>query len=114
MLVLPLHSTTHVLRSEPTAETFPHAHDPLLLHALTHTHAHTSFAAGAVTANYTSVSSVTHGADGRASGAVVRDEVTGDVFAVRARAVVNAAGPWADTLRSMDTAAAETLITGSA
>ena len=34
--------------------------------------------------------------DGRAEGASVRDRLTGDVFDIRARSVVVAAGPWAD------------------
>jgi glycerol-3-phosphate dehydrogenase len=49
---------------------------------------------GAVLANHARVTDLL--GDGRVTGAVVADEMTGQRFEVRARAVVNAAGVWAD------------------
>jgi glycerol-3-phosphate dehydrogenase len=49
---------------------------------------------GAVLANHARVKDLL--GDGRVTGAVVADEQTGQRFEVRARAVVNAAGVWAD------------------
>ena len=51
-------------------------------------------ASGAVLANHARVTGLL--GDGRVTGAVVADEMTGQRFEVRARAVVNAAGVWAD------------------
>jgi len=56
---------------------------------------------GAVAANHVRVSELTTGADGQVDGArVVPDG--GEPFAIRARAVVNAAGVWADQVRTLD------------
>lgn len=55
---------------------------------------------GATVATYAPVVSLTKGTDGRVSGAVV--EADGQRIDVRARCVVNAAGVWADGLRTMD------------
>src|SRR5262245_34029237 len=62
--------------------------------------ARTAAAHGAVVANRTRVVSLTKGPDGRADGAVV-DTGAGEIT-VRARAVVNAAGVWADDVRAME------------
>ena len=43
-------------------------------------------------------------------GAVVRDVETGRSFAVRARVVVNAAGPWGDRIRSLEDSGAENIL----
>ncbi|MDI9260736.1 glycerol-3-phosphate dehydrogenase/oxidase [Alicyclobacillus sendaiensis] len=40
--------------------------------------------------------------DGRVAGADVEDVLTGETFAVRAKKVVNATGPWVDELREKD------------
>jgi glycerol-3-phosphate dehydrogenase len=57
----------------------------------------TAAANGAVVANYAAaVNVLTSG--GAVSGVTVRDELTGGSFDVRARLVVNAAGPWISTL----------------
>jgi glycerol-3-phosphate dehydrogenase len=53
---------------------------------------------GAVVANYAEVEDfVRHGS--QIEGVHVRDQIVGERFAVRARVVVNAAGPWVDALR---------------
>ena len=48
--------------------------------------------------------------DGRVCGAGVRDTVGGEEFFVRARCVVNAAGPFVDRVRQMDDSAAEPIL----
>ena len=58
--------------------------------------ARTAQAQGAVLANHTRVEGLLGGATVR--GAVVVDEITGERFEIRARAVVNAAGVWADRI----------------
>jgi glycerol-3-phosphate dehydrogenase len=50
-------------------------------------------AAGALVANHAEVTALERGR------VTVRDALTGETFAVRARVVVNAAGPWVDDLR---------------
>jgi glycerol-3-phosphate dehydrogenase len=56
--------------------------------------ARAAHAAGAVLANHARAEALL--GDGRVTGAVVADETTGQRFEVRARAVVNAAGVWAE------------------
>ncbi len=56
--------------------------------------ARAAHAAGAVLANHARAEALL--GDGRVTGAVVADEMTGQRFEVRARAVVNAAGVWAE------------------
>ncbi len=58
---------------------------------------HSAVAAGAVCANYTEATGLVL-KDGRVGGVTARDGLSGDHFEVRARTVVNAAGPWADRL----------------
>ena len=55
---------------------------------------------GAVAANRCSLVEVLKGADGTACGAVV--EADGRRFTVKAKAIVNAAGVWADDVRALD------------
>jgi len=54
---------------------------------------HSAHAAGALVANHAEVSAL------EAGRATVRDMLSGETYAVRARVVVNAAGPWVDELR---------------
>jgi len=56
---------------------------------------------GALALNYAKVEKLSY-ADGRVCGATVKDLLTGETGEVRAKAVVNATGPWVDTLREMD------------
>lgn len=60
--------------------------------------------AGAVVANHAAVTEISV-RDGAAAGARVRDALTGESMDVRARVIVNAAGPWSDTLRRLDESA---------
>jgi glycerol-3-phosphate dehydrogenase len=57
-------------------------------------------ALGAVVVNHAGVTGLLNDR-GRVSGAVVEDNFSGASFSVRARAVVNAAGPWVDEVRSL-------------
>jgi glycerol-3-phosphate dehydrogenase len=58
-------------------------------------------ALGAVVANHVETTGLTS-ENGRISGALVCDESSGAAFAVRAKAVVNAAGPWVDDVRLLE------------
>ena len=58
--------------------------------------------AGAVCVNYAKAEELLYGADGKLRGARVVDRRTGTSYEVRARVVVNAAGPWVDALREQD------------
>jgi glycerol-3-phosphate dehydrogenase len=49
---------------------------------------------GALVANHAAVTRLIH-QDGRAAGAAIEDRLTGEAYAVKARVVVNATGPWA-------------------
>jgi glycerol-3-phosphate dehydrogenase len=67
---------------------------------LTLTLCRTAAAHGAVVANYASVTALRKDAAGRVCGA--RLQADGDEVEVRARAVVNASGVWADDVRALD------------
>ncbi|MBU8896641.1 glycerol-3-phosphate dehydrogenase [Corallococcus sp. H22C18031201] len=62
-------------------------------------------AAGAVVVNHASVQRLVM-EDGKARGAVVRDAVSGQELTVRARAIVNATGPWSDEVRRLESTGA--------
>ncbi|OJT19317.1 glycerol-3-phosphate dehydrogenase [Archangium sp. Cb G35] len=59
--------------------------------------------AGAIVLNHVSVRSLVV-QDGRARGATVVDSLTGQQLTIRARAIVNATGPWSDEIRKLDAA----------
>jgi glycerol-3-phosphate dehydrogenase len=63
-----------------------------------------ALAHGAVVANHTAVVGLLHDAEGRVRGATVEADAEGGPrrFEVAARAVVNAAGVWADDVRALD------------
>ncbi|HEY8529982.1 MAG TPA: glycerol-3-phosphate dehydrogenase/oxidase [Paenibacillaceae bacterium] len=56
---------------------------------------------GALAVNYAAAESLLY-QGGRVAGAVVRDRIGDGRYEVRARHVVNAAGPWVDSIREMD------------
>jgi glycerol-3-phosphate dehydrogenase len=56
--------------------------------------------AGAAVANYAQVVELLR-VDGQVVGAQLRDQLTGEEYEVRARAVINATGPWTDSLLKM-------------
>ena len=57
---------------------------------------------GAALANYVAVVGLVKDGSGRLSGAIVRDRLGGAEWEVRARVVLNAAGPYVDELRRLD------------
>ena len=58
---------------------------------------------GAVAANHTEVVSLNkNGPNNQVSGAHLRDRLSGEEFDVRAKVVINATGPFCDSLRKMD------------
>ena len=67
--------------------------------------ARTAALKGALLVNYCPVTGFMQ-EDGRLAGLRARDEETGQVFEVRARCIVNAAGVWVDQLRQLDARAA--------
>jgi glycerol-3-phosphate dehydrogenase len=56
---------------------------------------------GATLVNYARVTSLTCGADGFVDGVVIHDEETGEVYTAHAHVVINAAGPFVDSVRRM-------------
>jgi len=62
----------------------------------------TAVANGAVCVNYTELTDFIYKENGYVGGAVVRDHLSNKTIKVRARRVVNAAGPWVDTVRNHD------------
>jgi glycerol-3-phosphate dehydrogenase len=69
--------------------------------------------AGAVVLNHAAVRALRHGPDGAVAGAIVHDEFGRSPIAVSARTVVNAAGPWSDTIRRLDEPAAPAGVLGT-
>jgi glycerol-3-phosphate dehydrogenase len=63
--------------------------------------------AGGEALNYARVTGFARGADGKLATAEVQDHLNGQTFQVRARAFVNATGPFADTVRAMATPGAK-------
>ncbi|KAJ2157588.1 mitochondrial glycerol-3-phosphate dehydrogenase [Coemansia sp. RSA 552] len=61
----------------------------------------TAAAHGAVVANHVEVTSLIKD-DGRVCGAMMRDNETGEEWAVRAKGVINATGPFSDSILKMD------------
>ncbi len=68
--------------------------------------------AGAAVVNHAGVRRLTT-LRGRTDGAVVADAITGAETAVRARVVVNAAGPWSDEIRRLDEPGAPPAVHGT-
>jgi len=68
---------------------------------------------GAVLLNYALVTGLTVDAEGFVDGVRARDAETGEVFAARARVVVNAAGPFVDSVRRLADASADAMIAPS-
>jgi glycerol-3-phosphate dehydrogenase len=56
---------------------------------------------GALAINYAGVESFVYD-EGRLTGAIVRDLISGETHEIRAARIVNATGPWVDKLREMD------------
>jgi glycerol-3-phosphate dehydrogenase len=64
---------------------------------------------GALVANYACVTALER-VDGRITGAVIEDQLTGAQATISARAIVNATGPWCDLLRAMEDPGAAPLL----
>lgn len=62
----------------------------------------TAFKQGAWPLSYAGVSGFSYDAEGKITGAKVLDYFAGGSFEVKAKAIVNAAGPWVDELRERD------------
>jgi glycerol-3-phosphate dehydrogenase len=58
-------------------------------------------AAGGVPLNYARATAFEKRADGKLAAVIVQDRLSGESFVIRARAFVNATGPFADSIRSM-------------
>ncbi len=70
---------------------------------------------GACIASRVSVESLTHDdKTGQLNGAVLRDIMIGETFHIRTRAIVNATGAFADSIRKMDNPDAKPCIKGAA
>ncbi|SFB44635.1 glycerol-3-phosphate dehydrogenase [Cohnella sp. OV330] len=57
---------------------------------------------GAIAVNYTKAEQFLYDEKGRATGVAARDLIGGCEYRIRARQIVNATGPWVDTLRELD------------
>ncbi|PTL76805.1 glycerol-3-phosphate dehydrogenase [Vitiosangium sp. GDMCC 1.1324] len=68
--------------------------------------------AGAIVLNHASVRGLLI-EQGRVHGATVVDELTGQQLSVRARALVNATGPWSDEIRKLDANGSTPTVRGS-
>lgn len=58
--------------------------------------------AGAIVANYCEVTGLHKGETGKLNGARLKDNLTGQEWNIRARGIINATGPFADTLLTLD------------
>jgi len=62
----------------------------------------TAVANGAHCMNYSEVTGYDY-ENGKVVGVFVKDHITGDTYTIKAKKVINATGPWVDTLREKDT-----------
>ena len=68
---------------------------------------------GAILLNYMQVTGLTKDADGLLDGVIARDIESGEEFALKAKVVINATGPFTDSVRHMADATAEDMIAPS-
>ena len=68
---------------------------------------------GATVMNYMCVSALTKNRGGKVDGVIARDVETGEEFAIRAKLVINATGPFSDALRRMAEPNAQAMISPS-
>ncbi|KAG9296312.1 hypothetical protein G9A89_014904 [Geosiphon pyriformis] len=73
----------------------------------------TAIANGAVIANHAEVIGLIKNEKGEVNGARVKDTLTGEELNVKAKGVINATGPFTDTLRSMENPRAENIVAPS-
>src|SRR5690242_14357456 len=59
--------------------------------------------AGGNTLNYAKVTDFLRGVNGKVSGVVVKDQLSEDRFSVKAKAIINATGPFSDSIRRLAT-----------
>lgn len=57
---------------------------------------------GAIALNYSKVEKLLYNEKGTVVGAIVHDLLSGETYEIRAKKVVNATGPWVDTIREQD------------
>lgn len=69
---------------------------------------------GATIANHVRVKNLIKDAGGKVRGAVCSNEITGEEFTVRAKCVINATGPFTDSIRKMDDGLAREIVCPSA
>jgi glycerol-3-phosphate dehydrogenase len=70
----------------------------------------TAAAKGAAVANHVEVLALTKDEEGKIDGARVRDVMNGEEWNVKAKVVINATGPFSDSIRKMDEPAADNMI----
>lgn len=58
--------------------------------------------AGALSVNYAKVETLQYDKDGKITGALVKDTISGAEYAIKAAKIINATGPWVDDIREMD------------
>jgi len=68
---------------------------------------------GAILLNYMQVTGLTKDADGLLDGVIARDMESGEEFALKAKVVINATGPFTDSVRHMADAKAENMVSPS-
>lgn len=61
-----------------------------------------AFGKGAVMANYAKANRFLYDSGNKAVGAEVLDVLTGETFTIKAKTIINAAGPWVDFVRELD------------
>lgn len=57
---------------------------------------------GALSVNYAKVETLRYGQDGKITGALVKDTISGKEYEIAAAKIINATGPWVDDIRQMD------------
>lgn len=62
----------------------------------------TAFNKGATCLNYASCEQLSYNQEGKISGAIIKDTLQNRTFEIKAKNIINACGPWVDTIRGID------------
>ena len=65
---------------------------------------------GAAIANHVKVTSLVKSSEGKLCGANVRDQITGEEWTIKTKCIINATGPFSDSIRSMDNPANKNIV----
>eukprot|EP01080_Neovahlkampfia_damariscottae_P004646 gene4646-8219_t len=73
----------------------------------------TSAVLGASIVNHTEVTEISKNEEGKVNGVKVKDKISGEEYSIKSKVVINATGPFSDSIRKMDDETVENVISPS-